>query len=96
MTEIVGKRDRLGKILVERQTACDGPGDLRHLEGMGHAGAVMVAVHRGEDLRLVHQAAEGPAMKNAVAVSLVLAAITGRLFGEAAATARRLVCGIGC
>ena len=96
VTEIVGKRDRLGKILVDSQTAGDGPGNLRHLEGMGHASAVMVAVDRGEDLCLVHQTTERPAVKDAVTISLVIAAIAGRPFGETTATARPLVCGIGC
>ena len=70
MAEIVGQRHRLGQILVEPQRAGERTGDLRHLDRMGQAGAVVVALVVEEDLRLVLQAAERGRMDDAVAIAL--------------------------
>ena len=70
MAEIVGQRQRLGEILVEAQQAGDGAGDLRHLQGVGEARAVVVALVEHEHLRLVGEAPEGGGMHDAVAVAL--------------------------
>ena len=44
MAEIVAERDRLGQILVQAERPCDRPRDLRHLERVRQAGAVVVAL----------------------------------------------------
>src|SRR5271166_537732 len=42
--EVVGERDRFGEIVVEPQGAGNRSGDLRDLDGVGQAGAEMVAL----------------------------------------------------
>ena len=69
MTEIVGKRQRLGEILVEAERAGERAGDLRHFEGVGEPRAVVVALVEDEDLRLVLEPAEGGRVDDAVAVA---------------------------
>ena len=44
VAEIVGERQRLGQVLVEPERARQRAGDLRHLERMGQAGAVVIAL----------------------------------------------------
>ena len=70
VAEIVDQRQRLGEILVEPQRAGQRAGDLRHLDRVGQPRAVVVALVRDEDLRLVLEAAEGGGMDDAVAVAL--------------------------
>ena len=55
VAEVVAEPDRLGEVLVEAQRARDRPRDLRDLERVGHARAVVVALGRDEDLGLVLQ-----------------------------------------
>ncbi len=74
MTEVVRQGGRLGEILVERKAPRQRPGNLRHFDGMGEAGAEMVAFQRNEYLRLVCQATEGGGMDQPVAVALEVAA----------------------
>jgi hypothetical protein len=59
MAEIVGEGQRLGEILVQREPPRDRTRDLRHLQRVRQAGAVVVALMRDEDLRLVLEPAEG-------------------------------------
>ena len=59
VAEVVRQRQRLGEILVEAERAGERAGDLRHLDRMGQAGAVVVALVEDEDLGLVLEAAEG-------------------------------------
>ena len=68
--EVVAERDGLGQLLVQPQHLGDGPGDLRHLERVRQAGAVVVAGRREEHLRLVLQPAERLAVDDAIAVAL--------------------------
>ncbi len=70
VAEIVRQRQRLGQILVEAERAGDAARDLRDLEAVRQARAVMVALVRDEDLRLVLQPAEGGRVDDAVAVAL--------------------------
>ena len=70
VAQIVRQRQCLGEILVQRKRAGDGAGDLRHLQRMGESRAEMVAVVGDEHLGLVHQAAEGGGVHDAVAVTL--------------------------
>ena len=68
--EVVRQRQRLGQVLVETQHAGDGAGDLRHLQAVGEARAIVVALVEHEHLRLVGEAPEGGGMHDAVAVAL--------------------------
>ena len=66
----VTKSRRLGQILVKPKGARDDPRDLRNLQGVRQTCAIMVACRCHKNLCLVHQAAEGLGMNDAVAVSL--------------------------
>ncbi len=70
VAEIVGKRQRLGQILVETEAARDAARDLRHFEAVGKSRPVVIALVIDEHLRLVLQAAEGRGMDDAIAVTL--------------------------
>jgi hypothetical protein len=74
VTEVVGERDGLGKILVEPSARAMRAGDLGDLDAVREAGAEQVAFVIHEDLGLVFQAPEGRGMHDAVAVALELAA----------------------
>ena len=58
MTQIVAERDRLGQLFVQSKHLRDRARDLRDLECVREARAVVVALRREEDLRLVLQPAE--------------------------------------
>lgn len=88
VAEVVGERHGFGEILVDRERAGERAGDLRHLEAVGEAGAVMIAFEIGEHLRLVLEAAEGRRMHDAVAIALPAAAVGALWFGHRAAEAR--------
>ena len=60
------------------QGAGDAAGDGGDFDGVGQAGAQMIAGAVEEDLGLVFQAAEGAGMDDAVAVALVFGAPQGR------------------
>ena len=53
MAEIMGQRQRLGQVLVQAQSAGDGAGHLRDLNGMGQPGAVEIALVVDENLSLI-------------------------------------------
>ena len=53
VAEVVREREGLGEVLVEAERAGERPGDLAHLDGVGQAGAEVVALVVDEDLRLV-------------------------------------------
>ena len=82
MAEIVGERQRLGQILVEPERAGERAGDLRHLQRVGQAGAVMIALVIHEYLGFVLQPAERGGMDDAVAVAAKRAAGGARRLGE--------------
>jgi hypothetical protein len=83
----VGKRQALGQIFVEAEGAREGSRDLRDLERMGEARAVMVAFGGHEYLGLVLEAAERRRMDHAVAVALEGRAQRARRFRPAAPAA---------
>src|SRR5690606_7945226 len=58
------------QILVELQGTRERPGDLRDLDRMGQARAVMIAVGGDEDVGLVLEPAKGGGMDDAVAIAL--------------------------
>ena len=61
----------LGQVLIQAQGARDGARDARDLQRVRHACAVVIALRLQEDLRLVHKAAEGLAVQDAVGVPLI-------------------------
>jgi hypothetical protein len=86
MAQVVGETGALDEIrvdeafMVERGTAflqpgADGAADLRHLDGVGQAGAVEIVLARHEDLGLALQAAKGRAVDDPVAIHLKRAAV---------------------
>ena len=88
--EVVAEADRLGEVLVEAQRARDGARDPDGLERVREARAVVVALGRDEDLRLVLEAPERLAVGDAVAIALEGAAQPARgLLDEPAARLRR-------
>ena len=70
VAEVVAERNRFGQLLVQPQHLGDRPRDLRDLEGVGQARAVVIAGRREEDLRLVLQPAERLAVDDAIAIAL--------------------------
>ncbi len=70
VAEIVTERDRLGQLLVEVQHLGDGAGDLRHLQRVRQARAVVIAARREEHLRLVLQPAKRLGVDDAIAIAL--------------------------
>jgi hypothetical protein len=96
MADIVRQAQRFGQIFVEPESARDAAADLRDLDAVGQADAVMIAIGRDEHLRLVAEATERDRMDDAVAVALEVVARTAhhpaKLF-EAAPTAARGITG---
>ena len=74
VAEIMGERQSFGQILIQPQGPRQCPRDLRHLDGMGQAGAEMVAFMGHKNLRFMGEAAESGGMDNAVPVALKIAA----------------------
>ena len=70
VTEIVSEAQGFGQVLVEAERARHRPPDLRDLQAVGQANAVMVAVGRDEHLSLVAEAAEADRVDQPVAVAL--------------------------
>jgi hypothetical protein len=64
------QRDGFRQILIQLQAAGNGAGNLRHLQRVGQAGAVVIALMVHKNLGFVLQAAKGGGMDNAVAVTL--------------------------
>ena len=71
VAEVVRQSQRLGQVLVEDEHAGNRPGDLCHLQAVGEARAVVVALVEHEHLRLVGEAAERGGVHDAIAVALV-------------------------
>src|SRR3712207_1625941 len=70
MAEVVAEGYSLGEVFVQVQRAGYGASDLHHLQGVGQAGAIVVAIGGDEDLCFVHEAAEGFSVDDAVPVAL--------------------------
>jgi hypothetical protein len=69
--DVVCERERFAQGLVEPQRPPDAAGHLAHLEAVGEARAVVVALFIDEHLRLVHQPPKRRAVHDPVAVALV-------------------------
>jgi len=88
MTQIVGQRERLGKVGVEAENPGHGAGNLRHFQSMCQAVAEVIGKSSCKNLRLGFEAAEGARVNHTVAVALEGGAIGMFRFGIAAAAAR--------
>ena len=75
MPKVMPERDRLGQVLVQPQGARHRARDLRDLERVRQAGAVVVALGRDEHLRLVGKPPERLGVDDAVAVALEAGAV---------------------
>ena len=95
MAEIVRQRQRFGEILVEAELPGQRAGDLRHFEGVGQPGAVMIAFMEHEHLGLVLEAAERGGMDHPVAIAPERAAGPARRLIEQPPPAAVGVAGIG-
>ena len=71
MPQIVAERNRFGQILIERQSTCNGAGNLGNLEGMRQTGTIMIALRGKKNLRLMLEAPEGFAVQDPVAIDSV-------------------------
>src|SRR5689334_2346297 len=70
VAKVVGKAERFGQILIQAQSAGNGPADLRDFDAVSQANAEMIAVGGDEHLRLVAEPAERDGVDDAVAVAL--------------------------
>ena len=95
MAEIVRQRQRFREVLVQPQLPRQSAGDLCHLQRMGQAGAVMVALMEHEHLGLVLQAAERGGMDHPVAIPAERAAGPALRLGDQPAAAVIGIAGIG-
>jgi len=78
VSEVMAQCTGLGEVLVDPEGARHRPGDLRDLERVREARAVMIAFERNENLGLVLEAAERARVDDAVAVALVLRPVVVR------------------
>ena len=69
MAEVVAERGGLGQILVEPERAGERAGDLGDFQGVGQAGAEMIALVEHEHLGLVRQPPERRRVDDSVAVA---------------------------
>src|SRR5581483_12221319 len=74
MAEVVRQCQGLGQVLVEPERPRQRPRDLRHLDGVGQTRAVMIALIKQEDLRLVLEPAKRARMDDTIAIALELGA----------------------
>ena len=70
VAQIMGQRHGLCQIGIKPKCACDGARDLRHLNRMGQARAVIIALMLYKNLCLVLEPAKGRGMDDPVAISL--------------------------
>jgi hypothetical protein len=73
VTEVVAQRQRFRQIVIEAERAGERPGNLANLHRMGKPCAVMVALVRDKNLRLMGETAEGRRMQDTVPVTLEFA-----------------------
>jgi len=87
VAKIVGQSQGLGQVFVQVQRPRQRPRDLRHLERVRQAGAIVVALVVKKHLRLVLEAAEGRRVDDAVSVALERGPTATRRFGDQTAPA---------
>ncbi len=71
VAEIMAHCRSFGQILVQPQGAGCGAGNAGHFQGVGHAGAVVVALGLEKNLGLVHQPSERTAVEDAIGIPLI-------------------------
>src|SRR6266849_3250634 len=86
VAHVVSQPDRFDEVLVQLNRAGDDARDRARLEGVRHAGAVVVALRVDKDLRLALQPAKRLGMDDPVAVALERRAQRARLLLARAAT----------
>ena len=74
VAQIMAQGNGLRQILIQRQRSGDGSADPGDLQGMGHAGTIVITLRAQKHLGLVHQTAEGLAVDDPVAVPLIASA----------------------
>jgi hypothetical protein len=87
VTEVVPEGYGLGQVFVQTQSAGNGARDLRHLERVGEASAVVVSDRREENLCLVFETTEGLRVDYPVAIPLKSRSIRAFLDGDTPAFA---------
>jgi hypothetical protein len=78
VADVVRERENFRQVFVEAEHTRDGAGDLRDFERVRETRAVVVALVRDEDLRLLLEAPKGVGMDDPVAVALELGAGSAR------------------
>ena len=94
MTEVVGKRQRLGQILIKPKLAGERAGDLGDFQSVSQPGAVVIAFVEHENLGFVLQAPERRGMDHPVTVAPERAAGAARRLHELVSAAAIRVAGI--
>lgn len=79
MAQVVGQRDGLGQVLIQRERSGYRARNLGDLNGMGQTGSKQVTLVIDEYLGLVLETAKGRGMDDAIPVSLEFTAV-GRAF----------------
>ena len=74
MTQVMAQGNSLSQIFIQRQGPGDGSCDPGNLNGVGHAGAVMVTLRPQKHLGFVHQPAKRLAVNNSVRIPLIAGA----------------------
>ncbi len=95
MAEIMGEGDCLCEVRVQAQRVGDGAGDLGDFQGVGEAGAEVVAFVGHEDLRLFLEPAERGGVDDPVAVARERGPGSARRLGVLAAARTRRILSIG-
>ncbi len=68
MTQVMTEGQGLGEVGIQIQRHGQGAGDLRHLQGMGQTGAIVISFMSDKDLGLLLEAPEGGGVDDAVPV----------------------------
>jgi hypothetical protein len=87
MTDIVTESESFGELFIEIQRGSHGAGNLRDFDGVSEAVMKMVGDAGREDLGFILQPPKSPRMDEAVAITLVFAAVRMRQFGISPAPA---------
>ncbi len=95
MPKIMGQRHGLGQFLIQPQRARNGPGHLRHLDGMGQARTIIVAFVFNENLGLVFQPPKRAGVNDPVPVPLKAGAKVAFFFRYEPSPAQSRVRSIG-
>ena len=96
MTEIMRKRQRFAKILVETKRARQRTRNLAHFKRVSEPGTKMIALVKDEDLSLVGEPAKSGGVYDPVAIAAEYIARAADRFWVEAATTPGWIAGIGC